>query len=118
MGNRTTSLYGKSGMFDHAHRLFDEMPELNCQRTVLSYNALLGACVSSKNFDKVDGFLREFPGKLSIKPNVVSYNTMIKAFCEMGSFDSAFSLLDKMEKEGLKPYLTRISEPGTTIFLA
>ncbi|KNA16260.1 hypothetical protein SOVF_090790 [Spinacia oleracea] len=102
---RLITLYGKSGMFDHAHKLFDEMPELNCERTVLSFNALLGACVSSKNFDKVDGFLRELPVKLSIKPNVVSYNTVIKALCEMGSFDSAFSLLDKMEKEGLKPDL-------------
>ncbi|XP_021719450.1 pentatricopeptide repeat-containing protein At3g13160, mitochondrial-like [Chenopodium quinoa] len=102
---RFICLYGKAGMFDHAHKLFDEMPELNCKRTVLSYNALLGTCVNSKNFDKVDGFFRELPGKLSIKPDVVSYNTVIKAFCEMGSLDSALSLLDEMEKEGLRPNL-------------
>ncbi|XP_021726273.1 pentatricopeptide repeat-containing protein At3g13160, mitochondrial-like [Chenopodium quinoa] len=102
---RLITLYGKSGMFDHAHKLFDEMPELSCKRTVLSYNALLGACVNSKKFDKVDGFFRELPGKLSIKPDVVSYNTVIKAFCEMGSLDSALLLLDEMEKEGLRPDL-------------
>lgn len=102
---RLITLYGKSGMFDHAHKLFDEMPELNCKRTVLSFNALLGACVSSKNYDKVDGLFRELPGKLSIQPNVVSYNTVIKAFCEIGSLDSAVLMLDEMEKEGLRPDL-------------
>ncbi|KAL2931191.1 hypothetical protein RDABS01_036601 [Bienertia sinuspersici] len=102
---RLISLYGKAGMFDHAHKLFDEMPELKCKRTVMSFNALLGACVSSKKFDKVDEFFRELPGKLSIKRDVVSYNNMIKALCTVGSFDSAVLLLDEMVKEGLKPEL-------------
>lgn len=102
---RLISLYGKSGMFDHAHKLFDEMPQLNCKRTVMSFNALLKACVSSKKFDKIDGFFRELPGKLSIKPDVVSYNTLIKGLCEMGCLDSALLMLDEMENEGLKPDL-------------
>lgn len=102
---RLISLYGKSGMSDYAHKLFDEMPQLNCRRTVKSFNALLGACVSSNKFDRVEGLFRELPGKLSIKPDVVSYNTVIKAFCEMGLLDSASSMLVEMEKEGVSPDL-------------
>lgn len=102
---RLISLYGKSGMFDHAHKMFDEMPDLKCKRTVLSFNALLKACVDSKKFDKVDGFFRELPEKLSIEPDVVSHNVLIKAFCTMGSYDSAISILDDMEKKGLEPDL-------------
>ncbi|CAO2842798.1 unnamed protein product [Amaranthus hypochondriacus] len=102
---RLISLYGKSKMFDHAHKLFDEMPQLNCKRTTLSFNALLSACVNSKNFDKVDGFFRELPDKLSIKPDNVSYNNLIKAYCEMGSLDSATLMFDEMQKNGLKPDL-------------
>lgn len=90
-------------MFDHAYKLFDEMPGLKCDRTVKSFNALLGACVSSKKFDKVDGFFRELPDKLSVKPDLVSYNTAIKAFCEMGSLDSAVSMVEEMEKSGVEP---------------
>ncbi|XP_074270022.1 uncharacterized protein LOC141592999 [Silene latifolia] len=102
---RLISLYGKSGLFNHAHQLFDEMPELKSERTVKSFNALLGACVSCKEFDKVNGFFRELPKKLGIKPDVVSYNTVIKGFCEMGSLDLAAAMLDEMEKEGVTPDL-------------
>ncbi|KAK9706574.1 hypothetical protein RND81_07G136100 [Saponaria officinalis] len=102
---RLISLYGKSGLFDRARQLFDEMPELKCVRTVKSFNALLGACVSSKKFDKIEGFFRELPGESGIKPDVVSYNTVIKGFCEMGSLDLARSMLDEMEKDGICPDL-------------
>ncbi|XP_057514005.1 pentatricopeptide repeat-containing protein At3g13160, mitochondrial-like [Actinidia eriantha] len=102
---RLICLYGKSGMFDHAQKLFDEMPQLKCERTVMSLNALLSACVSSKKFDKIGELLSEIPEKLSIKPDLISYNTVIKAFCEMGSFDSAYSVIEEMEKNGLEPDL-------------
>ncbi|KAA8515439.1 hypothetical protein F0562_018950 [Nyssa sinensis] len=102
---RLMSLYGKSGMFEHAHKLFDEMPQLNCERTVMSFNALLAACVNSKKFDKIGEFFRELPEKLSIKPDKVSYNTVVKALCEMGSLDSAREVLDEMEKNSFEPDL-------------
>ncbi|XAR53724.1 hypothetical protein NMG60_11022380 [Bertholletia excelsa] len=99
---RLITLYGKSGMFDHASKVFDEMPQYKCDRTVKSLNALLGACLNSKKFDKIDGYFRDLPKKLGVKPDVVSYNTLIKAFCEMGSLDSALSMVDEMLKNGLR----------------
>ncbi|KAK4588095.1 hypothetical protein RGQ29_019188 [Quercus rubra] len=102
---RLMTLYGKSGMFDHARKVFDEMPERDCTRTVLSFNALLGACVNSKKFPLVDGLFKELPKELSIEPDLYSYNTVIKGFCEMRSFDSAVSMLDEMEKKGVEPDL-------------
>ncbi|XP_073135663.1 small ribosomal subunit protein mL103 (rPPR7)-like [Henckelia pumila] len=102
---RLIRLYGESRMFDHAIQLFDEMPDLNCPRSVLSFNALLAACVASKEFDKVSELLREIPRKLSIEPDIISYNTMIKAFCQVGTMDAAISLLDEIEKNGIKPDL-------------
>ncbi|CAA7040118.1 unnamed protein product [Microthlaspi erraticum] len=35
---RIINLYGQAGMFEHAQKVFDEMPERNCKRTVLSFN--------------------------------------------------------------------------------
>ncbi|KAJ0451642.1 putative tetratricopeptide-like helical domain superfamily [Helianthus annuus] len=102
---RLISLYGKSGMFDHAHKVFDEMPDRNCPQTVKCFNALLGACVNAKKFDKVDELFRELPEKISVKPDVVSYNTVIKACCEMGSFELARSVFDEIGKSGLEPDL-------------
>ncbi|KAG4195640.1 hypothetical protein ERO13_A06G121700v2 [Gossypium hirsutum] len=96
---RLIHLYGKSGMFEQAYKVFDEMPN----RGLLSFNALMGACVNAKKFDKVNGFFKELPEKLSVEPDLVSYNTVIKAFCEMGSLDSARLMLDEMEKKGVQP---------------
>ncbi|KAI4299247.1 hypothetical protein L6164_032724 [Bauhinia variegata] len=102
---RLITLYGKAGMFANAQKLFDEMPERECQRTVLSLNALLAAYLHSKKFDVVDSLFNELSSKLSIEPDVVSYNTVIKAFCEMGALDSAMSMLEEMEKKGVNPNL-------------
>ncbi|KAL9384048.1 hypothetical protein Peur_024371 [Populus x canadensis] len=102
---RLISLYGSVGMFDHARKVFDEMRERQCARTVMSLNALLGACLSSKNFDEVEGLFRGLSKEIKIEPDLISYNTVIKAFCEMGSLDSAVSLLDEMKKKGLEPDL-------------
>lgn len=95
---RLISLYGKAGMFEQARKLFDEMPELNCDRTIISFNALLAACVNSKKYDKISEIFRELPGKLAIEPDVISYNTVIKALCEMGSLHSAVLAVKEMEK--------------------
>lgn len=102
---RLIRLYGITGMSENAHKMFDGLPERNCTRTVLSLNALLAAYLHSKKFDMVDRLFKELPAKLSIEPDLVSYNTVIKAFCEMGSFDSAMSMLEEMEKKGVNPDL-------------
>ncbi|KAJ4703301.1 Pentatricopeptide repeat-containing protein [Melia azedarach] len=99
------SMYGEAGMFEHAQKMFDEIPEHGCNQTALSFNALLGACVNSKKFDEFEGLFRNLPDKLGIEPNVISYTTKIKAFVEMGSLDSASMLLDEIEKKGLEPDL-------------
>ncbi|TKY59375.1 Pentatricopeptide repeat-containing protein mitochondrial [Spatholobus suberectus] len=100
---RLITLYGKSGMARHAHKMFDEMPQRNCDRTVLSLNALLAAYLHSRKYDAVESLFRDLPTQLSVKPDLVSYNILIKAFCEKGSFDSALSVLKEMEDKGVNP---------------
>ncbi|KAG2315622.1 hypothetical protein Bca52824_018744 [Brassica carinata] len=100
---RIINLYGRAGMFENAQKVFDEMPQRNCKRTVLSFNALLNACVNSKKFDLVEGIFEELPGKLSIEPDIASYNTLIKGLCGKGSLSEAVDLIDEIENKGLKP---------------
>jgi len=100
---RIINLYGRAGMFEHAQKVFDEMPERNCKRTVLSFNSLLNACVNSKKFDLVEGIFKELSGKLSIEPDIASYNTVIKGLCGNGSLTEAVALIDEIESKGLKP---------------
>ncbi|KAL3002545.1 hypothetical protein AAZX31_08G059900 [Glycine max] len=90
-------------MTKHARKVFDEMPQRNCSRTVLSLNALLAAYLHSRKYDIVGELFRDLPTQLSIKPDLVTYNTIIKAFCEKGSFDSALSVFQEIEEKGLSP---------------
>lgn len=102
---RLIMLYGKAGMFTHARKLFDELPELNCERTVKSFNALLASCVNSKEYDQVETIFRDLPQEVSIEANVVSYNIVINAYCEMDALDKAILFFNSMEKSGMEPDL-------------
>ncbi|PHT46944.1 hypothetical protein CQW23_16102 [Capsicum baccatum] len=90
-------------MYDHARKLFDEMPKLNCSRSVFSFNALLESCIKSERYDEIGKLFRELPEKLSIVLNLMSYNLAMKALCKAGSVDSAVHLMDEIEKHGIKP---------------
>ncbi|WCJ20358.1 Tetratricopeptide repeat (TPR)-like superfamily protein [Euphorbia peplus] len=100
---RLILLYGRAGMFDHANKLFDEMPELKCERTTRSFNALLAACIDAGKYDQLEEIIRGLPEGLGIVPDVVSYNTLIKGYCEMGRKDCAFGVIDEMERKGIQP---------------
>ncbi|KAG6594645.1 Pentatricopeptide repeat-containing protein, partial [Cucurbita argyrosperma subsp. sororia] len=102
---RLIMLYGKAGMFSHARKLFDELPELNCERTVKSFNALLASCVNAKEYDQVETIFRDVPEELSIEANVISYNIVINAYCEMDALDKAILFFNNMEKNGMEPDL-------------
>ncbi|KAK8663277.1 hypothetical protein V6N13_083100 [Hibiscus sabdariffa] len=62
----------------------------------------LDASNGSKKSSKIKRSTKTFPKKkLSIEPDLVSYNTVIKVFCDTGSLDSARLMLDEMEKKGV-----------------
>ncbi|CAN0852558.1 Pentatricopeptide repeat-containing protein At3g13160, mitochondrial [Linum grandiflorum] len=102
---RLITLYGRAGMFPKARQVFDEMPGRDCERTALSFNALLSACLNSKRAEKVEELFKGLSKEMGIEPDVVSYNTLIKAYCEMESLDSALELIKEMEVKGLEPTL-------------
>ncbi|KMT04049.1 hypothetical protein BVRB_8g186460 [Beta vulgaris subsp. vulgaris] len=100
---RIIFLYGKAGLFEHAHKLFDELPDRGFEQSDRTFSALLGAGCNSGNFDKVYELFQEVPVKLAIKLSMDSYNAALHALCKLGLFDDAVALLDVMEEKGLKP---------------
>ncbi|KAL2931201.1 hypothetical protein RDABS01_036611 [Bienertia sinuspersici] len=101
--SRLIYLYGKAGMFEHARKLFDEMPQQKPVQRLKCFSALLGAASNTQQFEKVYELFRELPPKLSIKPNRDSYNIAANALCKLGLLDDALSLLDEMEVNGVEP---------------
>lgn len=71
----------------------------------MSYNALLGAALHANEFERACEIFREYPSKLGVEPDVISYNSVIKALGELGLMDEAISMVDEMKDKGLEPNL-------------
>ncbi|XP_010267684.1 PREDICTED: pentatricopeptide repeat-containing protein At1g61870, mitochondrial [Nelumbo nucifera] len=99
-------LYGQAGMLDHAIRTFKQMDEMGIPRSTKSLNALLFACIVAKKHDEVSRIFLEFPRAYGITPDIDTYNTVIKSFCESGSSSSVYSILAEMSRKGCKPNAT------------
>ncbi|XP_027333206.1 pentatricopeptide repeat-containing protein At1g61870, mitochondrial [Abrus precatorius] len=100
-------LYGQANMLEHSLRTFDS--DLAPSRSVKSLNALLFASLLAKNYKEVSRIYLEFPKIYLIKPNVDTYNIVIKGFAESGSSSSVYSILDEMDRNSVKPNSTTLN---------
>ncbi|KAI4304301.1 hypothetical protein MLD38_039832 [Melastoma candidum] len=96
-------LYGRVGLFEGARKVFDEMPDLGCSRSALSLNSLLEAAINSEEWEMVDLIFRDLSKELSLDANLITYNTVMKAYCKMGRFHDAEDLLVEMEAGDIAP---------------
>ncbi|EEF43893.1 pentatricopeptide repeat-containing protein At1g61870, mitochondrial [Ricinus communis] len=103
-------LFGQAAMVDHAVRTFKEYHTdvigLGNNGSVKVFNALLFACYLAKDYSEVKRVFLEFPKNYNIEPNLDSYNTVIKSFCDSESSSSGFSVLAEMDRKRLKPNAT------------
>ncbi|CAL9076569.1 unnamed protein product, partial [Musa textilis] len=98
-------LFGQAGMLPDALRTF----KASQTPSVRSLNALLFACILSKKHAEVPRIFYDFTISYGINPNLNTYNTVIKAFCESGSSRCFFSVLEEMVRMRIKPNLTTFS---------
>ncbi|OIT02106.1 PREDICTED: pentatricopeptide repeat-containing protein At1g80150, mitochondrial isoform X1 [Nicotiana attenuata] len=110
---RLIMLYGKAGMTQHAVNTFYDMHLYGCPRTVKSFNAALKVLTQSRDLKAIESFLWDVPEKFSINIDILSVNTVISSFCEMGILEKAYLVMVEMEKLGITPdvftYTTLIS---------
>lgn len=99
-------LYGQSGLVKDAIKLFDEMPNLGIQVSPKALNSLLYSCILAGDYGEMKRIFSEFPRKYGLEPDVDTYNTVLKGFCESGSANSAYSILAEMERKGIQPNST------------
>ncbi|KAJ0017214.1 hypothetical protein Pint_10925 [Pistacia integerrima] len=94
-------LYGQANMMDHAVRTFKEMENNGVSHSVKSLNALIFACILAKDYKEVKRIFVEFPKIYKIEPNLETYNTVIKAFCESDESSSVYSVLAEMDRKSV-----------------
>ncbi|KAK9706436.1 hypothetical protein RND81_07G124400 [Saponaria officinalis] len=99
-------LYGQAGMSQNAITTFEQMEQMGIRRTVKSFNSLLFSCILAKKYDEVKRIFTDFPTMYKIEPDIDSYNTVIKAFCEAGESISGYSIIAEMDRKRCKPNAT------------
>ncbi|KAL1516600.1 hypothetical protein ABEB36_000494 [Hypothenemus hampei] len=97
---------GRVGYTKKAFMLYNDMKKRGLKVHPGAYTALFNAC-SNSPWPTTDGLTRakhlyNIMIEKNYQPNETNYNAMIKAFGRCGELSMAFSLVDKMEKEGFR----------------
>lgn len=80
------SAYSRSGHFDKAFSLLEKMKNSSgCQPDVFTYSILIKSCLQVSAFDKVHTLLSDME-RHGIKPNTITYNTLIDAYGKTGRY--------------------------------
>jgi len=85
---RLISLYGKMGMLDHAHRVFEEILELNYNNGRVLDGGKIWCMVHDNRILEAVKLLKEMRSK-GINPVVISYSALIKGICTDGKWEEA-----------------------------
>ncbi|XP_022635479.1 pentatricopeptide repeat-containing protein At5g48730, chloroplastic isoform X2 [Vigna radiata var. radiata] len=86
----------RSGLLDKAFTLLEEMKNTSgCQPDVQTYSILIKSCLQVFAFDKVQSLLSDMANH-GIKPNTVTYNTLIDAYGKARKFSEMESILVEM----------------------
>ncbi|KAL3517808.1 hypothetical protein ACH5RR_020397 [Cinchona calisaya] len=98
------SAYSRSGIFDKAFSLLEQMKNTpNCQPDVFTYSVLIKSCLQVYNFDKVQALLADMTSE-GIKPNTITYNTLIDAYGKAKRFaEMESTLVEMLRQRDCKP---------------
>eukprot|EP00443_Scrippsiella_acuminata_P095809 CAMPEP_0115615570 /NCGR_PEP_ID=MMETSP0272-20121206/22689_1 /TAXON_ID=71861 /ORGANISM="Scrippsiella trochoidea, Strain CCMP3099" /LENGTH=1079 /DNA_ID=CAMNT_0003051483 /DNA_START=195 /DNA_END=3433 /DNA_ORIENTATION=- len=83
--------------FDQVWAVHEEMRKQSLQYSIVTYNALIDACVRSGEMNRVSLLLEQMSDD-RIEPNVITYSTVLKGYCQDNRIDKAFEVLEDMKK--------------------
>ncbi|CAA7058883.1 unnamed protein product [Microthlaspi erraticum] len=98
------SAYSRSGRFDAAFTLLERMKSShNCQPDVHTYSILIKSFLQVFAFDKVQSLLSAMR-KQGIRPNTITYNTIIDAYGKAKMFvEMESTLIEMLGEDDCKP---------------
>ncbi|ESQ32426.1 hypothetical protein EUTSA_v10004021mg [Eutrema salsugineum] len=98
------SAYSRSGRFDDAFTLLERMKSShNCQPDVHTYSILIKSFLQVFAFDKVQDLLSDMR-RQGIRPNTITYNTLIDAYGKAKMFvEMESTLIQMLGEEDCKP---------------
>jgi len=91
-----------------ARAVFEAAKSSGAELNNFVYNALLDACVECQDLKAAEDFMVET--RRAGMVDVVSFNTLIKAYLQLGHFVKGRALIDEMKKEGFQPNKVTFNE--------
>merc|ERR1740117_1445604 len=91
-----------------AFSVFESLEQSGIDLNCIMYNTVLDACVECWDLKAAENWMERM--KKAGMTDVVSFNTLIKAHLQNGSFDKARRLMKTMTTEGLKPNQVTFNE--------
>merc|ERR1719272_1538612 len=77
--------------------------ESQVQPSITTYNVLIDACAKNEATDRIGQLLADMKER-GLKPNLITYSTVLKGHCLRGDIRAAFNILDEMlAQTNLKP---------------
>ncbi|KAH7517549.1 pentatricopeptide repeat-containing protein At5g48730, chloroplastic [Ziziphus jujuba] len=98
------SAYSRSGLFDKAFSLLEQMKSTpQCQPDVHTYTILIKSCLHIFAFDKVQALLSDMETQ-GLRPNTVTYNILIDAYGKARKFaEMETTLVEMLQEEDCEP---------------
>jgi len=83
--------------FDRVWLVYEEMRSEKLAMSLAAYNALIDACARNSDMSQVPQVLQDM-AKDGFEPNIVTYSTILKGYCQENRLEKAFELLQVMKR--------------------
>ncbi|XP_057544763.1 pentatricopeptide repeat-containing protein At4g39620, chloroplastic-like [Amaranthus tricolor] len=105
--SKLISVMGKKGQTRMAMWLFSEMRNSGCRPDTSVYNALVTAHLHSRDksmaLDKALGYFNKMKGIERCKPNIVTYNILLRAFAQARMVNQVNVLFKDLDESKISP---------------
>ncbi|KAJ4841386.1 hypothetical protein Tsubulata_011557 [Turnera subulata] len=101
------SAFVKAGSMVRARQVLAEMARIGVPANLITYNILIKGYCQQLQIDEAKELLREMVDVAKIKPDVVSYNTLIDGCIRIDDSAAALTFFNEMRGKGITP--TKIS---------
>merc|ERR1719198_897928 len=88
---------------DRARGVFDDLCSSGLQLNVVHCTTFIKCLVGARRLDEAVAVLREMASSNGVKPDLIAYSTVVRAYAESGDAPCALKLLEQMIEQDVKP---------------
>jgi len=88
---------------DRAREVFDDLCSSGLKLNVVHCTTFIKVLVGAQRLDEAAGVLREMVRSPSVKPDVITFTTLVKGYAENGGVSAALDILDLMLEARVRP---------------